>query len=248
MELQRQFLEVENKRASELDVLRGDDADQRRKLTAEAAVWEGEKIDLQHKMRELNRKLEEQADDLRVLQQQTVDLKGERARLKQCIVDKGVQIPPEEQIGYDLEQDRERFTLTARGIVVMNTPGGSSTENARAPRCELKFLTAYSYRHLPIPRSVTFDATWNRPSSGTSTPPDSLPFRSGQREPSRKRWLSHSGVPSAWFATVRRSRMTSRGDRVVPAAFAGHATWQRPHFVHASKSSSSFQVKSVMRV
>ena len=41
--------------------------------------------------------------------------------------------------------------------------------------------------------------------------------------------------------------MISRlGDNGRPAALAGHATWHRPHLVHASRSSSSFQVKSVM--
>jgi chromosome segregation ATPase len=85
MELQRQFIEVENKRAIELDQLRGTEDDSRRRLAAEAAVWEGEKIDLQHKMRELNRKLEEQQDDLRVLQQQNVELKGDRTRLNEDI-------------------------------------------------------------------------------------------------------------------------------------------------------------------
>ncbi len=41
------------------------------------------------------------------------------AKLRNCIVDKNVQIPAMEQIGYDLEQDRQRFTVSGNGIVVV---------------------------------------------------------------------------------------------------------------------------------
>ena len=44
---------------------------------------------------------------------------GADARLKNCIIDKNVQIPPQEQIGYDLPRDRKRFTVTESGIVVV---------------------------------------------------------------------------------------------------------------------------------
>ena len=44
---------------------------------------------------------------------------GRYAKLRRVIVDKGVQIPPKMQIGYDLEEDRERFTTTESGIVVI---------------------------------------------------------------------------------------------------------------------------------
>jgi glucose-1-phosphate adenylyltransferase len=44
---------------------------------------------------------------------------GAGARLKNCIIDKGVSIPPGEQIGHDLMKDRQRFTVTERGIVVV---------------------------------------------------------------------------------------------------------------------------------
>ena len=59
MELERQFLEIENSRALELDAMRGDDQNAKRKLAVEASIWEGEKADLMHKSKELNRKLEE---------------------------------------------------------------------------------------------------------------------------------------------------------------------------------------------
>jgi glucose-1-phosphate adenylyltransferase len=44
---------------------------------------------------------------------------GPGARLKNCIVDKRVVIPAGEQIGYDLEKDRQRFTVSEAGIVVV---------------------------------------------------------------------------------------------------------------------------------
>ncbi len=44
---------------------------------------------------------------------------GDGAMLRNCIVDKHVQIPADEQIGYDEEKDRERFTVSPKGVVVV---------------------------------------------------------------------------------------------------------------------------------
>ncbi|MFD2113484.1 sugar phosphate nucleotidyltransferase [Thiorhodococcus fuscus] len=44
---------------------------------------------------------------------------GEGAHLNRCIVEKDVVIPPREQIGFDPKLDRERFTLSEEGIVVV---------------------------------------------------------------------------------------------------------------------------------
>ncbi len=44
---------------------------------------------------------------------------GERARLRNCIVDKHVHIPAGESIGYDPERDVARFTRSDNGIVVV---------------------------------------------------------------------------------------------------------------------------------
>lgn len=44
---------------------------------------------------------------------------GRHARLRRCIVDKGVEIPSGTHIGFDLEADRKRFTVTENGIVVI---------------------------------------------------------------------------------------------------------------------------------
>ena len=45
---------------------------------------------------------------------------GRRCRLRRVIVDKGVRIPPETEIGFDPQADRERgFTVTDSGLVVI---------------------------------------------------------------------------------------------------------------------------------
>lgn len=44
---------------------------------------------------------------------------GAGARLKHCIVDKFVQIPAGETIGYDAEEDKRRFTVSDNGVVVV---------------------------------------------------------------------------------------------------------------------------------
>jgi glucose-1-phosphate adenylyltransferase len=44
---------------------------------------------------------------------------GAGARLKRCIIDKSVAIPPNESIGWDLELDRSRFTVSEGGVVVV---------------------------------------------------------------------------------------------------------------------------------
>ena len=51
---------------------------------------------------------------------------GRHARIRRTIIDKGVKIPPRMTIGYDLEADRQRFTVTESGIVVI--PKGTVLE------------------------------------------------------------------------------------------------------------------------
>ncbi|HEX9985646.1 MAG TPA: glucose-1-phosphate adenylyltransferase [Thermoanaerobaculia bacterium] len=51
---------------------------------------------------------------------------GRHSKIRRTIVDKGVKIPPHTTIGYDLEADRQRFTVTESGIVVV--PKGSLIE------------------------------------------------------------------------------------------------------------------------
>jgi len=55
---------------------------------------------------------------------------GRHCRLRRCIVDRGLQIPPNTHIGYDLEKDRERgFTVTDSGIVVVGRGRSVTEEN-----------------------------------------------------------------------------------------------------------------------
>ena len=44
---------------------------------------------------------------------------GRGARLFRCIIDKHVTIPPDDRIGFNLEQDRKRFHVTEEGVVVI---------------------------------------------------------------------------------------------------------------------------------
>jgi glucose-1-phosphate adenylyltransferase len=44
---------------------------------------------------------------------------GEGARVRRAVVDKSVRIPPRASIGLDAETDRERFTVSAGGVVVI---------------------------------------------------------------------------------------------------------------------------------
>lgn len=44
---------------------------------------------------------------------------GAGAKIKNAIIDKQVVVPPGERIGYDLEVDRQRFAVTASGIVIV---------------------------------------------------------------------------------------------------------------------------------
>jgi glucose-1-phosphate adenylyltransferase len=44
---------------------------------------------------------------------------GRRARVRRAILDKGVQVPPDAEIGYDRDADRRRFHVSEDGIVVV---------------------------------------------------------------------------------------------------------------------------------
>jgi len=55
---------------------------------------------------------------------------GRDARVRRAIVDKWIEIPPGARIGFDLEEDRRRFTVSESGIVVVT--GGQQTKNAPA--------------------------------------------------------------------------------------------------------------------
>jgi glucose-1-phosphate adenylyltransferase len=51
---------------------------------------------------------------------------GRKSKIRRTIIDKGVKIPAGTTIGYDIEEDRKRFTVTESGIVVV--PKGAVLE------------------------------------------------------------------------------------------------------------------------
>ncbi|MBW2059167.1 MAG: glucose-1-phosphate adenylyltransferase [Deltaproteobacteria bacterium] len=55
--------------------------------------------------------------------EETILMEGVRvekgARVRRAIVDKGINIPRDVQVGYDLKEDRKRYTVTDSGIVVI---------------------------------------------------------------------------------------------------------------------------------
>lgn len=53
---------------------------------------------------------------------------GRHSKIRRAIIDKGVKIPPNSMIGYDLEADRQRYTVTDSGIVVV--PKGAEIAEA----------------------------------------------------------------------------------------------------------------------
>ena len=44
---------------------------------------------------------------------------GAGARINRCIIDKNVVVPPWLRVGFDLEEDAKRFTISDNGIVVI---------------------------------------------------------------------------------------------------------------------------------
>ena len=44
---------------------------------------------------------------------------GRHAKIRRAIIDKGAMIPPGFSIGYDLENDAKRYTVTDAGVVVI---------------------------------------------------------------------------------------------------------------------------------
>ncbi|MEQ1895183.1 MAG: glucose-1-phosphate adenylyltransferase [Planctomycetota bacterium] len=55
---------------------------------------------------------------------------GRDAKVRRAIIDKWIQVPPGARIGYDLEEDKKRFTVSETGIVVVT--GGHADKNAPA--------------------------------------------------------------------------------------------------------------------
>jgi len=44
---------------------------------------------------------------------------GRYSKIRKAIIDKGAKIPQKTQIGFDINEDKKRFTVTDSGIVIV---------------------------------------------------------------------------------------------------------------------------------
>ena len=82
LELEKEFIELSKKNLQDLDVAKRDDIDYHKKNALEKELWDGERIDLQKKIKQLNRRIEELTDDLKLLEEQNMELKSDKNRLQ----------------------------------------------------------------------------------------------------------------------------------------------------------------------
>ena len=129
MELERQFLEVNNQRAQEIDEVRGNDEESRRRFAMERELWDGEKTDLQRKMRELNRKIEELQDENSLYQQQNQELKLDKDRIN---------------------QDREEVRSAYRGILQAQQSDNAQDQNALRWRAKEELTRSYQEKERQL--------------------------------------------------------------------------------------------------
>jgi hypothetical protein len=81
MELEREFLELTRNKQTDGDRLRVDDLEANKRLNLEREMWDGEKTDILRKIKELNRKIEELTDDVKLLEEQNIELKSDKNRV-----------------------------------------------------------------------------------------------------------------------------------------------------------------------
>jgi len=81
MELEREFLEITRNKGVDNDRLRVDDLEANKRLNLEREMWDGEKTDLLRKIKELNRKIEELTDDVKIIEEQNIELKSDKNRI-----------------------------------------------------------------------------------------------------------------------------------------------------------------------
>jgi len=81
LELEKEFIELSKRNLTEMDNIKSDDRNYHKKNALENELWDGERIDYQKKIKHLNRKIEELTDDCKLLEEQNMELKGDRNRL-----------------------------------------------------------------------------------------------------------------------------------------------------------------------
>ncbi len=69
MELEREFLELTKSKQTDGERIRVDDLEANKRLNLEREMWDGEKTDLLRKIKELNRKIEELTDDIKIIEE-----------------------------------------------------------------------------------------------------------------------------------------------------------------------------------
>lgn len=69
-------------RQIEIEGVREDDEHNNRRFKLERELWEGEKTDLLRKMKELNRKIEEIQYDVKIVEEQNLELKSDKNKLQ----------------------------------------------------------------------------------------------------------------------------------------------------------------------
>ena len=82
MELEREFLELTKNKTTDVDRLKVDDLEANKRLNLERDMWDGEKTDLLRKIKELNRKVEELTDDVKILEDGNLELKSDKNRIQ----------------------------------------------------------------------------------------------------------------------------------------------------------------------
>ena len=89
---------------------------------------------------------------------------GRYARLRKVIADKGVQIPPRDEIGFDPENDRRRFHVSEGGVVVLpkgvEVPARRDRKRLQMPRrLHIKFGGFDAYPNFIWTRSTARSST-----------------------------------------------------------------------------------------
>jgi len=77
-------------RQIEIEGVREDDENNNRRFKLERELWEGEKTDLLRKMKELNRKIEEIQYDVKIVEEQNLELKSDKNKLQMEVGDKDI--------------------------------------------------------------------------------------------------------------------------------------------------------------
>ena len=80
-EMETEFIEMSKRNVVDSHNQRSDDSAHHQKSALERELWEGERMDLQKKIKLLNRKIEELIDEVKLLNEQNIELKSDKNRV-----------------------------------------------------------------------------------------------------------------------------------------------------------------------